>query len=101
MKKIETILSIGIIFKNEIRCLERCVKSLQTPRETLPCQLVMADTGSEDGSRDLAAKYADAFFDFTSIDDFYAARHAVLARCTGLCFLGLASATRLTPASSD
>ena len=64
MKKIETILSIGIIFKNEIRGLERCVKSLQTLRETLPCQLVMADTGSEDGSHDIAVKYADVFFRF-------------------------------------
>lgn len=89
MKKIETILSIGIIFKNEIRCLERCVKSLQTLRETLPCQLVMADTGSEDGSRDIAAKYADAFFDFPWIDDFSAARNAVLDRCTGVWFMWL------------
>ena len=89
MKKIETILSVGVIFKNEIRCLERCVKSLQTLRETLPCQLVMADTGSEDGSHEIAAKYADVFFDFPWIDDFSAARNAVLDRCTGVWFMWL------------
>ena len=36
------VLSIGIIFKNEIRCLERCVKSLQPLRDAVPCELVMA-----------------------------------------------------------
>ena len=52
-------LSIGIIFKNEIRCLERCVKSLAPLREAVPCELVMADTGSNDGSREVAEQYAD------------------------------------------
>ena len=42
------VLSIGMIFKNEIRCLERCLKSLQPLREAVPCELVMSDTGSDD-----------------------------------------------------
>ena len=41
-------LSVAIIFKNEIRCLERCLKSLQPLRERLSLQIVMADTGSVD-----------------------------------------------------
>lgn len=87
MKKVDIILSIGIIFKNEIRCLERCVQSLQPLRDALPCQLVMADTGSDDGSREIAEKYADIFFDFPWINDFAAARNAVLDRCTGVWFM--------------
>lgn len=87
MKKIDIILSIGIIFKNEIRCLERCVQSLQPLRDAIPCQLVMADTGSDDGSREIAEKYADVFFDFPWINDFSAARNAVLDRCTGVWFM--------------
>lgn len=77
------ILSIGIIFKNEIRCLERCLKSLQPLRDAIPCELVMADTGSEDGSREVAERYADILIDFSWIDDFSAARNAVLERCSG------------------
>ena len=77
------LLSIGIIFKNESRCLERCLNSLQPLRDALPCQLVMADTGSDDGSREIAARYADVLFDFPWIDDFAAARNAVLDRCKG------------------
>jgi len=77
------VLSIGIIFKNEIRCLERCLKSLQPLRDAVPCELVMADTGSTDGSRVIAAGYADILFDFPWIDDFSAARNAVMDRCSG------------------
>lgn len=77
------LLSIGIIFKNEIRCLERCLKSLENLRKAIPCELVMADTGSDDGSRAVAEKYADVLFDFPWIDDFSAARNAVMDRCSG------------------
>lgn len=77
------LLSIGMIFKDEERCLERCLKSLQPLREAIPCELVMADTGAEDGSRAIAARYADELFDFAWVDDFSAARNAVMDRCHG------------------
>ena len=77
------LLSIAMIFRDEIRCLERCMKSLQPLREAIPCQLVMADTGSTDGSRAVAEQYADELFDFPWIDDFAAARNAAMDRCTG------------------
>lgn len=80
-------LSIGIIFKNEERCLERCLQSLQPIRNAIPCELVMADTGSTDGSREIAARYADILFDFPWINDFAAARNAVMDRCSGDWFL--------------
>lgn len=76
-------LSIAIIFRDEIRCLERCLKSLQPLKERLSCEIVMADTGSTDGSRAVAERYADAVFDFPWVDDFSAARNAVLDRCSG------------------
>ena len=77
------VLSIGMIFKNEIRCLERCMKALQPLRDAVPCELVMADTGSDDGSREIAEQYADILFDFPWINDFAAARNAVMDRCSG------------------
>lgn len=83
------LLSIGIIFKNEIRCLERCLKSLLPLRGAIPCELVMADTGSEDGSRTVAEQYADILIDFPWIGDFAAARNAVLDRSTGEWFMTL------------
>lgn len=83
------LLSIGIIFKNEIRCLERCVKSLRPLRDAVPCELVMADTGATDGSRQIAEKYADILFDFEWINDFSAARNAVMDRCSGKWYLSI------------
>lgn len=77
------VLSIGIIFKNEVRCLERCLQSLAPLREAIPSELVMADTGSDDGSREIAEKYADILFDFPWINDFAAARNSVMDRCSG------------------
>lgn len=82
-KQKQPLLSIGMIFKNEIRCLERCMKSLQPLRDAVPCELVMADTGSDDGSREIAERYADILIDFPWIDDFSAARNAVVERCSG------------------
>ncbi len=81
------LLSIGIIFKNEIRCLERCLKSLQPLRDAIPCELVMADTGAADGSREAAERYADLVFDFPWINDFAAARNAVMDRCSGTWYM--------------
>lgn len=77
------LLSIGMIVKDEIRCIERCFKSLEGLRKELPCEVIVADTGSTDGTREIAEKYADIVFDFEWCNDFAAARNAVLDRCTG------------------
>lgn len=81
--KTQPVLTIGMIFKDEIRCLERCLKSLKPLRESVPCELIMADTGSSDGSRKIAAFYADILFDFPWQNDFSAARNAVMNRASG------------------
>ncbi len=77
------VLSIGMIVKNEIRSIERCLRALEPLRKAVPCELVIADTGSTDGTREVAAQYADILFDFEWIKDFSAARNAVLDRCSG------------------
>lgn len=83
------LLSIGMIFKNEIRCLERCLKSLQPLRDAIPCELVMADTGATDGSRAVAERYADILIDFEWINDFAAARNAVMNQCSGKWYMSI------------
>lgn len=81
------LLSIGMIFKNEERCIERCLKSLAPLRKAIPCELIMADTGAEDASREIAERYADLVIDFPWVNDFSAARNAVMDRCSGKWYL--------------
>ncbi|WP_160662890.1 glycosyltransferase [Colidextribacter sp. OB.20] len=89
MKEQKPVLSIGIIFRDDIRSIERCLTALQPLREAIPCQLVMADTGSADGSRAVAERYADILFDFPWVNDFSAARNAVMDRCSGEWYLSV------------
>ena len=83
------LISIGIIFKNDIRCIERCLKALQPLRDAVPAELVIADTGSTDGSREVAEKYADILIDFPWIDDFAAARNSVMDLASGMWFFSV------------
>ena len=59
----QPLLSIGMIVKNEERCLEKCLKALEPLRQAIPCELVIADTGSTDKTKEIAAKYADILFE--------------------------------------
>ena len=77
------LLSIGMIVKNESRCLEKCLKALEPIRNAIPCELVIADTGSTDNTKEIAQKFADLVFDFTWVNDFSKARNAVIERCRG------------------
>lgn len=79
----QPLLSIGMIVKDEIRSIERCLNALQPLRDAIPCELVIADTGSTDGTREIVQQYADVCFDFEWVNDFAAARNAVLDRCSG------------------
>lgn len=86
---VKPVLSIGMIFKNDIHCIERCLKSLEPLYRAIPCELIMADTGSTDGSREIADQYADLVFDFQGMADLTTARNAVLDRCSGIWYLSI------------
>ena len=94
-------LSIGMIVKNEQDKLEKCLKALQPLREAVSCELVIADTGSTDNTRTIAEKYADLVFDFPWINDFSAARNAVMDRCNGIWYLTVDADEYLAPDVSE
>lgn len=91
------LLTIGIIFRDDIRCIERCLKALGPLRKAMPCELIMADTGSVDGSRQVAEQYADILIDFPWINDFAAARNAVMDRASGKWFFTVDTDEYLDP----
>ena len=81
------LLSIGMIVKNEERCLEKCLKALEPLRQALPCEIIIADTGSVDRTKVIANKYADIVFDFEWVNDFSVARNEVMDKANGKWYL--------------
>lgn len=63
--------SVCLIVKDEEPVLERCLKNaIQFADE-----LIVADTGSADRTREIAARYTDQVYDYVWQDDFAAARN--------------------------
>lgn len=83
------VLSIGLIVKNEEHNLGNCLEALNPLRAAIPSELIIVDTGSDDGTVELAKKYTDKVFHFDWIDDFAAARNFGLDMARGEWFLYL------------
>lgn len=71
-------LSLCMIVKNEAQVLERCLKSI-TPAAD---EIIIVDTGSDDDTKDIAAKFTDKIYDFPWNDDFAAARNFSFSKAT-------------------
>ncbi len=64
-------ISVCIIAKNEEKRIEKCLSSIKP----YGFEIVVADTGSTDRTKEIAGKYADQVLDFAWCDDFSAARN--------------------------
>lgn len=64
-------ISVCMIVKNEEAVLARCLDSLQGLYE----ELIIVDTGSGDGTKEIAAKYTDRIYDFAWTGSFSDARN--------------------------
>jgi len=60
-----------MIVRNEEDALERCLSSVSSVID----EIVIVDTGSEDRTKEIAARFTDKIFDFEWIQDFSAARN--------------------------
>lgn len=74
----EGLISYCMIVKNEAETLEQ---NLQTARPFVD-EMVIADTGSEDGTKEIAQEYADKFLEFEWPDNFSEARNRTLDEAT-------------------
>lgn len=88
-------LTIGMIVKNDVDRLRTCLESLQGLRDGISCQLIITDTGSTDGTREVAEEFADIFIDETWRDDFSKARNTGVEKAEGRWFLYLDSSHTL------
>jgi len=72
-------LSIVMIVKNEVHCLGTCLNSVRG----LADEIVVGDTGSTDGTIELAVSHGAKVIPVDWHDDFAAARNEVLKNCRG------------------
>lgn len=72
-------LSLALIVKDEAATLPHCLSSVHG----LADQVVVVDTGSQDGTPEVARAFGAEVHAFPWSDDFAAARNASLAACTG------------------
>lgn len=82
-----------MIVKNEARCLARCLASVQS----LVNEIILVDTGSTDGTPQLAEPFRAKIFHFDWCDDFAAARNFALSQATGNWILSLDADETVTP----
>ena len=78
-------ISICIIAKNEEKYIEGCLQHLKP----FGFEIVIADTGSTDRTKEIAEKYADTVVDFEWVDDFSAARNFCAEHATNNWILAL------------
>jgi len=78
-------ISVCMIAKNEEKYLEGCLQKL-TP---YGFEIVVADTGSSDKTKEIAQKYTEHVYDFPWIDDFSAARNFSASKATNDWILAL------------
>jgi glycosyltransferase involved in cell wall biosynthesis len=72
-------LSLAMIVKNEARCLERCLRSVRA----VVNEIIIVDTGSTDGTIEIARKFDAKISHFDWINDFSAARNFSLDQAEG------------------
>lgn len=71
-------ISLCMIVKNEEAVLARCLDSVAG----LMDEIIIVDTGSQDGTKQAAARYTDRIYDFEWTEDFSAARNFAFSRAT-------------------
>jgi glycosyltransferase involved in cell wall biosynthesis len=73
-----SVLTIGMIVKNEEKHLPVFLDKLEELRRQVDCTVVITDTGSSDNTPEIARSRADRYYEYAWNDDFSAARNTTL-----------------------
>lgn len=83
------LLTIGMIVKNEEKMLGRCLEALKPILDNISSELIIVDTGSTDGTVEIAKKYTDKVLFYEWTNDFSAARNVGLEKAQGEWFMSV------------
>lgn len=90
-------ISVCIITKNESAKLEKCLRALQP----WGFELVVVDTGSTDGTKEMAEKYTGSIYEFPWCDDFAAAKNYAVSKASHDMVLVIDSDEYLQPLTAE
>lgn len=76
-------LSIVMMVKNEEKYIEASLKSLEPLRNSIPSELIILDTGSDDRTPEIAKNYTDKLYFHQWNDDFAAMRNLSISYAKG------------------
>ncbi len=89
MNSQKPVLSISLLCSGREKTTKKCLDSLESLREKVPCELIIVDTGCDKEMRELISAYTDIILPFTWCNDFSAARNVGLEAAKGEWFLYL------------
>jgi 2-polyprenyl-3-methyl-5-hydroxy-6-metoxy-1,4-benzoquinol methylase/glycosyltransferase involved in cell wall biosynthesis len=72
-----------MMVKNEEKNLDRCLKSLKPIMEQIDAEIIIVDTGSEDGTVEIARKYTDRVYFHKWNNNFSEMRNITIGYATG------------------
>jgi glycosyltransferase involved in cell wall biosynthesis len=72
-------LSLAMIARDEEAVLSRCLESVRDVVD----EIIIADTGSADKTKEIARRFTDKVYDFVWCDDFSAARNFAFGKASG------------------
>ena len=75
-------LSISVMVSNHIDTIRKCLESVKPLLRELRAELIVLDTGSTDGSIEVAKEYTNKVIPFTWCNDFSAARNFAASKAT-------------------
>ncbi len=90
-------ISLCMIVKDEEAVLARCLESVKN----LVDEIIIADTGSTDGTKEIARRYTENVYGFPWRDDFAAARNFALSKANGDYWLWLDADDFISPENAE
>lgn len=83
------LLTIAVPVSNQIGTIRRCLEGLKPLLDAVPSELVVVDTGSKDGTVEVALEFGARVVEFAWINDMAAARNQAIRAARGMWYMSV------------